>query len=100
MTQTSTGATAITPHHLAEPPDRVHRQDVKGRRHAGRRYAGDGRPTTVRAAQYIRMSTDDQADSPERQRSLVLPYCERKGYIVVEVYEDLGMRGWDDARPG
>jgi site-specific DNA recombinase len=52
-----------------------------------------------RAAVYIRMSTDDQAGSPDRQRSLILPYCERKGYIVVEVYEDLGMRGWDDARP-
>jgi DNA invertase Pin-like site-specific DNA recombinase len=45
------------------------------------------------------MSTEDQADSPERQRSLVLPYCERKGYRVVEVYQDLGMRGWDDDRP-
>ncbi len=53
-----------------------------------------------RAAVYIRMSTDDQTGSPERQRSLVLPYCERKGYRVVEVYEDLGLRGWDDDRPG
>src|SRR4051794_8073994 len=53
----------------------------------------------VRVAVYIRMSTDDQAGSPERQRSLVLPYCQRKGYVVVDVYEDLGMRGWDDARP-
>jgi DNA invertase Pin-like site-specific DNA recombinase len=52
-----------------------------------------------RAAVYIRMSTDDQADSPQRQREQVLPYCEKKGYKVVEVYEDAGMRGWDNARP-
>ncbi len=52
-----------------------------------------------RAAVYIRMSTDDQADSPQRQRDQVLPYCEKKGYRVVEVYEDAGMRGWDNDRP-
>jgi site-specific DNA recombinase len=55
---------------------------------------------TKRAAVYIRMSTDDQPGSPERQRDLVLPYCERKCYKVVEIYEDLAMRGWDDSRPG
>jgi site-specific DNA recombinase len=54
----------------------------------------------LRAAVYIRMSTDDQTESPERQRSQVLPYCQRKGYEVVEVYEDLGMRGSDSSRPG
>jgi site-specific DNA recombinase len=52
-----------------------------------------------RAAAYVRMSTDDQADSPERQRSQILPYCQRKGYEVIEVYEDLGMRGSDSSRP-
>ncbi|QDU18456.1 recombinase family protein [Urbifossiella limnaea] len=52
-----------------------------------------------RAAVYIRMSTDDQTGSPERQRSQVLPYCQRKGYEVVEVYQDLGMRGSDSSRP-
>src|SRR5262245_40146826 len=45
------------------------------------------------------MSTDDQTDSPERQLEQVLPYCQRKGYEVVEVYQDLGMRGSDSSRP-
>ncbi|MGE3805857.1 MAG: recombinase family protein [Gemmataceae bacterium] len=52
-----------------------------------------------KAAVYIRMSTDDQADSPDRQRSQIRPYCERQGYKVVKEYVDLGMRGWDDTRP-
>ncbi|MBA4189485.1 MAG: hypothetical protein C0467_15970 [Planctomycetaceae bacterium] len=53
----------------------------------------------MRAAVYIRMSTDDQAGSPERQRAQILPYCERKGYQIVEFYQDLGMRGSDSSRP-
>jgi DNA invertase Pin-like site-specific DNA recombinase len=53
----------------------------------------------TRVAVYIRMSTDDQAGSPERQKGQVLPYCERQGYQVVRTYEDLGLRGDDDSRP-
>jgi site-specific DNA recombinase len=52
-----------------------------------------------RAATYLRMSTDEQENSPERQRNQILPYCERKGYRVVKQYEDLGLRGHDDSRP-
>ena len=52
-----------------------------------------------RAATYIRMSTDEQDGSPERQRQQVLPYCQRNGYTVVREYADLGERGWDDSRP-
>jgi site-specific DNA recombinase len=52
-----------------------------------------------RAATYIRMSTDDQEGSPERQRQQVLPYCQRNGYAVVREYVDEGLRGWDDTRP-
>jgi site-specific DNA recombinase len=53
----------------------------------------------MRAATYIRMSTDEQPDSPERQRSQILPYCERLGYRIVQEYSDLGERGWRDDRP-
>src|SRR5438105_225715 len=63
----------------------------------------DGKPaaglSTIRVAVYVRMSTDDQTDSPERQLEQVLPYCERKGYRIVGRYQDLAMRGWDDSRP-
>ena len=48
------------------------------------------------------MSTDDQTDSPERQRSQIQPHCDRNGYRVVNPtkYNDLGQRGWHDDRPG
>lgn len=56
----------------------------------------------MRAAIYIRMSTDDQADSPMRQRSQIEPYCVRNGYQVVNPnkYDDFGERGWHGDRPG
>lgn len=54
---------------------------------------------TNRAAVYIRMSTDEQVDSPQRQREQILPYCEVKGYRIVKTYQDLAERGWDDTRP-
>ncbi|MBN9517059.1 recombinase family protein [bacterium] len=54
----------------------------------------------LRAAIYVRMSTSRQADSPERQRASILPYCERKNYLVVKEYEDLAVRGDADRRPG
>lgn len=53
----------------------------------------------MRAAVYIRMSTDDQESSPERQWSLIQAHCEHKGYRIIERYQDLGQRGWDEARP-
>lgn len=52
-----------------------------------------------RAAVYLRMSLDDQTASPERQKSLILPYCQRQRYEIVETYQDDGRRGWDDTRP-
>src|SRR5262249_54550642 len=50
---------------------------------------------------YCRMSTDQQADSIDRQRSQVLPHCERKCYHVVGEYLDEGIAGDEFARrPG
>jgi DNA invertase Pin-like site-specific DNA recombinase len=55
----------------------------------------------VRCACYYRMSTDDQKDSIDRQRSTVLPHCERKGYRVTGEYLDEGIAGDEFAkRPG
>lgn len=53
----------------------------------------------MRVAIYIRMSTEDQADSPERQKHQINLYCQKKNYTIVAEYADLGMRGYDDNRP-
>lgn len=54
----------------------------------------------IPAGGYIRMSTDQQADSPERQRSEVERLAEREGYEIVEWYEDHGMTGTESAKRG
>jgi site-specific DNA recombinase len=53
-----------------------------------------------RACVYVRMSTDKQEDSPERQRGQIDPHCDRRGYAVVRRYDDLGEQGWKAERPG
>jgi site-specific DNA recombinase len=60
------------------------------------KHSTSGKP--LRAAVYIRMSSLDQDASPERQRSDVTPYSERKGYAVVAEYEDLGIAGDEFAK--
>ncbi|HEY7328765.1 MAG TPA: recombinase family protein [Gemmataceae bacterium] len=48
----------------------------------------------VRAGIYARKSTTRQEDSIERQLSSVLPYCEKKEYLIVgEPYVDEGIAG-------
>jgi site-specific DNA recombinase len=42
----------------------------------------------MQLAQYIRMSTALQTDSPETQKSIIKEYCERNGHIIVRSYED------------
>jgi site-specific DNA recombinase len=53
----------------------------------------------MRAVAYVRMSTQQQENSPERQREQIRAYAEQQGYHVVRWYEDLGMRGSDINRP-
>lgn len=49
---------------------------------------------TVRVAIYCRRSTPKQEDSIDRQLSSVMPYCDRKGYVVVgKPYVDDGICG-------
>lgn len=50
------------------------------------------------AAGYIRMSTDKQEDSPERQRMEIHKLAEAEGYAVKWWYEDLGMTGTESAK--
>lgn len=45
------------------------------------------------AAGYIRMSTDDQANSPDRQRAEVQRLAQREGLTVTRWYEDHGESG-------
>src|SRR5262245_1971051 len=57
-------------------------------------------PIVVRAALYLRMSTDEQEDSIDRQRANVLPYAGRKGYVLSDdlTYADEGIAGDEFAK--
>ena len=61
--------------------------------HVGRR--------RVRAAQYLRMSTDQQTYSIQNQRDAILSYADVMGYDIVATYEDPGRSGLHiEGRPG
>src|SRR5262245_55068732 len=49
--------------------------------------------TAVRAAIYLRRSTDLQEHSFDRQRSQVEPLAQRHGYVVVGTYQDDAISG-------
>ena len=55
----------------------------------------DGRPArkVVRAAQYVRMSTDHQKYSTENQADIIAVYAEQRGFEIVKTYEDAGKSG-------
>lgn len=55
----------------------------------------------MRAALYLRVSTDDRAVSLDAQESGARAWCARAGHAVVSVYRDDGVSGaeWDE-RPG
>ncbi|CDX11729.1 Recombinase homolog [Mesorhizobium plurifarium] len=55
----------------------------------------------VRAAQYLRMSTEYQAYSIENQRDAIRGYAHIMGYDIVATYEDAGRSGLNlGGRPG
>ncbi|QDU24041.1 recombinase family protein [Urbifossiella limnaea] len=56
--------------------------------------------TTPRVCSYIRMSTERQDASPDRQRAAIEKYAAGRGYVVTREYSDLGVSGWKDDRPG
>ena len=58
------------------------------------------RPTNgkrIPAVGYIRMSTDRQEHSPERQRSEIQNLADREGYRIIRWYEDHGLTGTESA---
>ena len=54
---------------------------------------------TDRVGLYLRMSDDKQEGSIERQRAGILPYCDRKNYVIVREYVDEGIPGDRMDRP-
>ena len=42
----------------------------------------------VRAAQYVRMSTEHQKYSTENQAEIIAQYAARRGFEIVRTYED------------
>lgn len=55
----------------------------------------------IRAAQYLRMSTDQQTYSIENQRDAIRSYADVMGYDIVATYEDPGRSGLNiEGRPG
>ncbi len=47
----------------------------------------------VRAAQYVRMSTEHQKYSTENQAEIISQYAARRGFEIVKTYEDSGKSG-------
>lgn len=59
----------------------------------GSRSIEDGTRTPVRAAQYVRMSTEHQKYSTENQADIIRVYAEKRGFTLVKTYEDSGKSG-------
>ncbi|WP_439408566.1 recombinase family protein [Bradyrhizobium sp. DASA03076] len=53
----------------------------------------EGSNTPVRAAQYVRMSTEHQRYSTENQISMIAAYAARRGFAIVQTYADEGRSG-------
>ncbi|TJV70687.1 MAG: recombinase family protein [Mesorhizobium sp.] len=69
------------------------------------KFAAAGKPPQerrrVRAAQYLRMSTEHQTYSLDNQRDAIRSYAEVMGYDIVATYEDPGRSGLHlESRPG
>lgn len=54
---------------------------------------GVGGTKLVRAAQYVRMSTEHQKYSTENQADIIAAYAARRGFEVVRTYADAGKSG-------
>src|SRR3569833_2164939 len=54
----------------------------------------DSRPQElVRAAQYVRMSTEHQKYSTENQAEIISRYADARGFEIVQTYADEGKSG-------
>ena len=54
---------------------------------------GTNKSETIRAAQYVRMSTEHQKYSTENQRDMIQEYAETHGMSIVRTYADDGKSG-------
>jgi DNA invertase Pin-like site-specific DNA recombinase len=52
-----------------------------------------GSEAMLRAAQYVRMSSDRQKYSPENQKDAISAYAARRGFAIVRTYSDEGRSG-------
>ena len=50
-------------------------------------------PNLVRAAEYVRMSTEHQQYSTENQSEVIREYAERRGMTIVRTFADAGKSG-------
>ena len=53
----------------------------------------DGERPRMRAAQYVRMSTEHQKYSTENQAEVIAQYAARRGFEIIHTYEDSGKSG-------
>jgi DNA invertase Pin-like site-specific DNA recombinase len=56
-------------------------------------------PTTVRAAIYARVSTLNGHQDPSMQTRELEEYCQRRGWLIHDIYVDNGVSGKKDSRP-
>ena len=56
-------------------------------------------PTQVHAAIYARVSTINAGQDPAVQTRELQEYCERRGWLVFDIYVDNGFSGKKDSRP-
>jgi DNA invertase Pin-like site-specific DNA recombinase len=52
---------------------------------------------TIRCALYLRVSTTDQDTAMQRQQ--LTEFALRRGWAIIEIYEDIGVSGAKDSRP-
>src|SRR5690242_8131571 len=50
-------------------------------------------PSRLRAAEYVRMSTEHQQYSTENQRQVIREFADKRGMDLVRSYEDAGKSG-------
>ena len=58
-----------------------------------RNEGGDAERPLIRAAQYVRMSTEHQKYSTENQAEVIAKYAKVRGFEIVRTYEDAGKSG-------
>lgn len=61
--------------------------------HQSNAFDVDGRGLPVKAAQYLRMSTDHQKYSIMNQAAAIAEYAAARGIAIVKTYEDAGRSG-------